>query len=233
MNRDLPYNEFVKQQLANDLIAGSDPKDNAALGFLGLSPTYWKELQLPPEIIKPTVADEWEERMDAVGRTFLGLTLGCARCHDHKFEPVTQADYYAIAGVFASVRIADRPMVGEKLWAPVKRAVTTARSKVAGLEKKVAALKKKKPAANKAGTAVKTPTFAKNYSAAIVKLKPMIYESLNEKPATLAVEKGVGISKDNFATFREGRLHAKVKDLASAYTIAFGFETICPTRLDR
>ncbi|MDC0144916.1 DUF1549 domain-containing protein, partial [Verrucomicrobia bacterium] len=162
LNRDLPYNQFVKQQLANDLIKGSNPKDNAALGFLGLSPTYWKELQLPPEIIKTTVADEWEERMDAVGRTFLGLTLGCARCHDHKFEPVTQADYYAIAGVFASVRIADRPMVSEQLWEPV----TKARSEVSELEKKVAALKKKKPAAHKADTAVKTPTFAKNYSAA-------------------------------------------------------------------
>ena len=51
-NDNLPYDEFVKRQLANDLISGSDPKDNAALGFLGLSPTYWKELQLPPEIIK-------------------------------------------------------------------------------------------------------------------------------------------------------------------------------------
>ena len=230
LNRDLPYNDFVKQQLANDLIEGSDPKNNAALGYLGLSPTYWKELQLPPEIIKTTVADEWEERMDAVGRTFLGLTLGCARCHDHKFEPVTQADYYAIAGVFASVRIADRPMVDEKLWAPVRRAVTTARSKVAGLEKKVAALKKKKPAANKAGTAVKTPTFAKNYSAAIVKLKPKIYESLNEKPAALTVEKGVGISADNYATLKEGRLHAKVKDLANAYTIAFWFRNDLPNK---
>ena len=226
LNRDLPYNDFVKQQLANDLIEGGDPKNNAALGYLGLSPTYWKELQLPPEIIKTTVADEWEERMDAVGRTFLGLTLGCARCHDHKFEPVTQADYYAIAGVFASVRIADRPMVDKKLWAPV----TTARSKVAGLEKKVAALKKKKPAANKAGTAVKTPTFAKNYSAAIVKLKPIIYESLNEIPATLTVEKGVGISADNYATLKEGRLHAKVKDLANAYTIAFWFRNDLPNK---
>ncbi len=134
LNTDLPYNKFVKQQLANDLIPGSNPKDNAALGYLGLSPTYWKELQLPPEIIKTTVADEWEERMDAVGRTFLGLTLGCARCHDHKFEPVTQADYYAIAGVFASVRIADRPMVDKKLLAPVMKA----REQVTKLEKKVA-----------------------------------------------------------------------------------------------
>ena len=75
LNRDLPYNTFVKQQLANDLIEGSDPKDNAALGFLGLSPTYWKELQLPPEIIKTTVADEWEERMDAAA--------GVRHRHDH------------------------------------------------------------------------------------------------------------------------------------------------------
>jgi hypothetical protein len=138
-NRDLPYNVFVKQQLANDLMTGSDPKDNAALGYLGLSPTYWKELQLPPEVIKTTVADEWEERMDAVGRTFLGLTLACARCHDHKFEPVTQADYYAIAGVFASVRISDRPTVSEKMWAPVAKA----RTQVAVLEKEIASLKKK------------------------------------------------------------------------------------------
>ena len=226
LNRDLPYNDFVKQQLANDLIEGSDPKNNAALGYLGLSPTYWKELQLPPEIIKTTVADEWEERMDAVGRTFLGLTLGCARCHDHKFEPVTQADYYAIAGVFASVRIADRPMVSEQLWEPV----TKARSKVSELEKKVAALKKKKPAANKAGTAVKTPTFAKNYSAALKKLKPKVHESLNEKPAALTVEKGVGISADNYATLKEGRLHAKVKNLADAYTISFWFRNDLPNK---
>ncbi len=140
LNRDLPYNEFVKQQLANDFIPGADPKDNAALGFLGLSPTYHKELKLSPEVIKTTVADEWEERMDAVGRIFLGLTLGCARCHDHKFEPVTQADYYAIAGVFASVRIADRPTMDEETWAPV----ATARAVVARLEKEVADLKKKK-----------------------------------------------------------------------------------------
>jgi len=218
LNRDLPYNEFVKQQLANDLIADSDPKDNAALGFLGLSPTYWKELQLPPEIIKTTVADEWEERMDAVGRTFLGLTLGCARCHDHKFEPVTQADYYAIAGVFASVRIADRPMVSEKLWT----LVTKARAQVAKLEKKVAELKKKKSAASKA-TGVKTPVFATGQADAIAKLKPAFYEPLNKKPTQLEVEKGVAITKDNFATFTAGRLYAKVAELGGAYTVSFWF----------
>ncbi len=139
-NRDLPYPEFIKQQLANDLIPDNDPQDNAALGFLGLSPTYWKELQLPPEVIKTTVADEWEERVDAVGRTFLGLTLACARCHDHKFEPVSQVDYYAIAGVFASVRIADRPTINDALWLPVAKA----REQVDKIEKQLVELKKDK-----------------------------------------------------------------------------------------
>ena len=91
-------------------------------------------------------------------------------------------------------------------------------------------LKKKKPASKKSNTAVKTPTFAKDYSTTIAKLKPAMYESLNEKPASLTVEKGVGISADNYATFKEGRLHAKVEDLASAYTIAFWFRNDLPNK---
>ncbi len=142
LNRDLPYDRFVLHQLANDLLPGTRPEDNAALGFLGLSPSYWKELQLPPEIIGVTVAEEWEERMDVVGRTFLGLTLGCARCHDHKSDPVSAEDYYALAGVFASVQIVDRPVVDDALWEPVR----VARAKVKSLEEKRDALKKAKPA---------------------------------------------------------------------------------------
>lgn len=141
-NTDLPYNQFVIRQLANDLLPESRPGDNAALGFIGLSPSYWKELQLPPEIIGVTVAEEWEERMDTLGRTFLGLTLACARCHDHKTDPVSAQDYYALAGVFASVKITDKPVVSEALWQPV----AAARKKVAGLEKKRDDLKKVKPA---------------------------------------------------------------------------------------
>ena len=65
--------------------------------------------------------------------------MGCARCHDHKSDPLTQADYYAIAGVFASIRIADRPIMKEELWAVVNKA----RKKVTSLEKEIVALKKK------------------------------------------------------------------------------------------
>lgn len=138
-NDDMPYDEFVMRQLAVDQMPGFKPTDLPSLGFLGLSPTYFKELQLPPEIIRTTVADEWEEHVDAVGRTFLGLTLACARCHDHKSDPVSAKDYYALAGVFASVKITERPMMSEELWRPVAKA----RAEVTKLEKERDGLKRK------------------------------------------------------------------------------------------
>ena len=98
-NRDLPYNEFVKLQLAADRLPGTAPGDLAALGFLGLGPKYYNRNRLE------VMADEWEDRVDTVTRTMLGLTVACARCHDHKFDPITTHDYYALAGVFASTRM--------------------------------------------------------------------------------------------------------------------------------
>lgn len=114
-NEDRPYDEFVRMQLAADLVADADPRDLAALGLLGVSPTYWKELKLAPSVIEVIVADEWDERLDTVTRTFLGLTVACARCHDHKFDPVTARDYYALAGVFASTQVTDRPLLPSAL----------------------------------------------------------------------------------------------------------------------
>ena len=141
LNEDMPYDRFVVRQLATDFLPECGPKDRVALGFIGLSPTYFKELQLPPEIIKTTVADEWEEHVDAIGRTFLGLTLACARCHDHKSDPITAQDYYALAGVFASVKLSELPTMGDDLWKPVEKA----RAEVASLEKQIKELAKKKP----------------------------------------------------------------------------------------
>ncbi len=139
LNEDMPYDEFVMRQLAVDQMPGFKVTDLPSLGFLGLSPTYFKELQLPPEIIRTTVADEWEEHVDAVGRTFLGLTLACARCHDHKSDPVSARDYHAVAGVFASVRITERPMMSDEVWKPV----AVAREQVGKSEKERDALKRK------------------------------------------------------------------------------------------
>ncbi|QDS94342.1 Planctomycete cytochrome C [Roseimaritima multifibrata] len=138
---DMPYDDFVRRQLATDFLDSTGPEDTPALGFLALSPAYWKELKLPCEIIRVIVADEWEERVDAVSRTFLGLTVACARCHDHKFDPISTEDYYAMAGIFASTRIAERPMIEAERFAPVQ----IAREKVGKLETELAKLKKAKP----------------------------------------------------------------------------------------
>ena len=109
-NADVPYDEFVRRQLAADRVAGLPPADLAALGFLGLSPVYHKEPKLSQEVVAAIVADEWDERLDTVTRGFLGLTVACARCHDHKFDPIGTDDYYALAGVMANTQLAERPL---------------------------------------------------------------------------------------------------------------------------
>lgn len=108
LNDDLPFDQFAQRQLAADQMPEARPEDIAGLGLLGLSPTYWKELKLAPDVIKTVVAEEWEEQITMLSGTFLGLTVACARCHDHKYDPITQQDYYGLAGVFASIRQAPR-----------------------------------------------------------------------------------------------------------------------------
>ncbi|MFM7071911.1 MAG: DUF1553 domain-containing protein [Planctomycetota bacterium] len=142
MNADLPYDDFIRRQLAADLLPGAQPPDNAALGFLGLSPSYWKELKLEPGVIKQIVADEWEERVEAIGGTFLGLTLACARCHDHKFDPISTQDYYALAGVLANTRQQDVAVIGEAEAA----AAATARKKAKELEAELGKIRGRKMA---------------------------------------------------------------------------------------
>ncbi len=138
-NKNVAFDEFTRLQLAGDLIEGTAYHDLAALGFIGLSPTYWKELRLAPDVIKVVVAEEWDERVDAVSRTFLGLTVSCARCHDHKFDPLTSKDYYALAGVFASSQLDDRPLLPEPQVAAVRLAV----EKVKSLEEQLKQIKDK------------------------------------------------------------------------------------------
>jgi len=101
-NRDLPYDEFIKLQLAADKFEGTNSPNLPALGFLGLGPKYYDRDR------RAVQADEWEDRVDTVSRALLGLTVACARCHDHKFDPITMRDYYALAGVFASTRMVNR-----------------------------------------------------------------------------------------------------------------------------
>ena len=104
-NRDLSYQQFVKEQIAGDAY-GQD----VATSFLVAGPY---DLVKSPDV-NLTLAQRQDELADMVnttGTTFLGLTLGCARCHNHKYDPVTQRDFYSIQAVFAGVEHADRPTI--------------------------------------------------------------------------------------------------------------------------
>ncbi|TVP96748.1 MAG: DUF1553 domain-containing protein [Planctomycetaceae bacterium] len=103
-NSDLPYDRFVFEQLAGDAV-GAD----VATGFLVAGP--YDLVKGQDELLQLTQRqDELADMINTAGTAFLGLTLGCARCHNHKFDPVTQSDYYALQAVFAGVQHGDREL---------------------------------------------------------------------------------------------------------------------------
>ncbi|AMV16790.1 PSD1 and planctomycete cytochrome C domain-containing protein [Planctomyces sp. SH-PL14] len=114
-NADLPYDQFVVEQIAGDLLPASDRADeerkarSAALGYFALGPVYYKDAGCAGK----AESDELDDRIDTLCRGFLGLTVSCARCHDHKFDPISTKDYYALAGVFASTEYREVPLVAD------------------------------------------------------------------------------------------------------------------------
>ncbi|HEX3313578.1 MAG TPA: DUF1549 and DUF1553 domain-containing protein, partial [Gemmataceae bacterium] len=114
-NEDMPYDRFVKMQIAADVMNMSDEerlKNLPALGFFGLGAQYYKNTDAAK-----AAADELDDRVDTLSRAFLGLTVSCARCHDHKFDPIPQQDYYSLAGIFSSCRLADVPLAPKEVVA--------------------------------------------------------------------------------------------------------------------
>jgi hypothetical protein len=104
-NNDLSYDRFIKAQLAGDLLDGQQ-RDKAVAGtaMLGQGPWWWDQAE-PVQ----GRADERNERIDMVTRGMLGLTVACARCHDHKYDPISQKDYYSLAAVFLNTTYHEYP----------------------------------------------------------------------------------------------------------------------------
>ncbi|HEY2252334.1 MAG TPA: DUF1549 and DUF1553 domain-containing protein [Planctomycetaceae bacterium] len=111
-NRDLPYDEFISRQLAGDLMQPADPAQIDAEALVATGMLAIADF-VPGDVDKQQmIADYVNDQIDVVGRAFLGLTLACARCHDHKFDPISTADYYAMAGIFFSTRLVPGPVKG-------------------------------------------------------------------------------------------------------------------------
>ncbi|MEQ9410742.1 MAG: PSD1 and planctomycete cytochrome C domain-containing protein [Fuerstiella sp.] len=101
MNRDLPYDQFVRLQLAGDILQAENPttvrNGVVATGYLAIARRFGHDIDKDIHLMH-------EDVIDNVGRTFLGLSIACARCHDHKYDPITADDYYALYGIFNSTR---------------------------------------------------------------------------------------------------------------------------------
>jgi len=104
-NNDMPYGEFLKAQLAGDLLPEPQrEKEVAGTAIMGQGPWWWDQAE-PVQ----GRADERNERIDMVTRGMLGLTVACARCHDHKYDPISQKDYYSLAAVFLNTTYHEYP----------------------------------------------------------------------------------------------------------------------------
>jgi hypothetical protein len=140
-NRDLPYQELVRLQIAGDLLPPPQPggvnRDGlVATGMLAIADF------IPGDVDKEQmIADYVNDQIDIVGRTFLGLTIACARCHDHKFDPIGTEDYYALSGVFFSTRIIPGPVAGNT---PLIRVPLLSQAEIAQAQKQDAADKQRR-----------------------------------------------------------------------------------------
>ena len=161
-NQDKPYDQFVREQIAGDQL-GVD----VGTGFLVGGP--FDIVKSPdPVLTAQQRADELDDMVSTTGTAFLGLTLGCARCHSHKFDPVSQREYYSMAAVFAGVQHGDRSL---PLPAEQRERVDKLDSEIRGLEKSLERFKTPPPSA---------PTTAKRRPAVDSK------DNLEEFPATEA-----------------------------------------------
>jgi hypothetical protein len=107
LNSDMPFDRFVRLQLAADELAPEEPRHTAALGFLRNGPSVANERT------EKVRMDELDDVVSTSSSAFLGLTVGCARCHDHKTDPIPTEDYYRLVAVFAPARFANVPLVSD------------------------------------------------------------------------------------------------------------------------
>lgn len=152
---DVPLDRFITQQIAGDLLPYASPaerrKNVTATGLLVLGPTNYEEQD--KAALRMDIVDE---QLDLIGKVFLGMTIGCARCHDHKFDPIPTRDYYALAGILRSTKLIKDPKENVAHWIdlplpldePQESAMKIKEEKLTALNSE---LEKAKLAAKKAG----------------------------------------------------------------------------------
>ncbi|MGB7345647.1 MAG: PSD1 and planctomycete cytochrome C domain-containing protein [Pirellulaceae bacterium] len=179
-NKDKPFDRFSIEQLAGDLLPSANEETKTATGYLVLGAKVLAE----PDREKLEM-DTIDEQLDAMGKAFLGMTFGCVRCHDHKFDPIKQTDYYALAAIFKSTKtFGDSNQGAIKHWHEHSFADDQQTAKIAKVDAIIA--DKKKSATNFknetfAAIRAESRTRAAQYLAAATQFAPTA--SLNEVAA--------------------------------------------------
>lgn len=176
-NDDKPYDRFLTEQIAGDLLPAANRETKTATGFLVLGAKVLAE----PDREKLEM-DSIDEQLDSTGKAFLGMTFGCVRCHDHKFDPIKQSDYYALAAIFKSTKTFGDSNTGAiKHWNEHSFASEQQLAKLKEVDAKIA---KKTAAAN----AFKSKTMAAIRSAARAKAVDYLVAATRFEPTTGLVE---------------------------------------------
>ena len=209
-NRDTPYDRFLTEQIAGDLLPYENDAERdrqlVATGFLAIGAKPAKAMNNNFDM--DVVADQ----INVVGTAIMGLSVACARCHDHKHDPIPTRDYYALAGIFTSTQTLWGKAANEGLTAPA-----TPLHELKTMKREDA-----KPDPTLAMTAG-VPKFDKNYDKAIAALKPELHLKLESLPKGFTTKKDIKFTKENTGAFNGGWLEGQLKTNHEAYTVSFWF----------
>ena len=211
-NADVPYDRFLTEQIAGDLLPAKNAEQRnrqlIATGFLaiGSKPAAAMNKDFPMDVV--------DNQINVISTGVMGLSVACARCHDHKHDPIPTRDYYAMAGIFTSTQTLYGNAGNEKLTAPP----TPLHELVSEWNPNVSP---------KQASANGVLALSQAYHSSVQKSKPTIYASLTEAPKTL--ESMVAkFDKQNFARVNNSSIHGQLPTSAKAYSVSFWFRNDMP-----
>lgn len=203
-NRDVPYDRFIKEQIAGDLLSVDDVEERnrnlVATGFLAIG-------SKPAKAMNENFAmDVVDDQINVVTTALLGMSVSCARCHDHKHDPISSKDYYGLAGIFKST---------ETLWGKAANEALTAPSTP------LHELLDRLPDNQEDNSRV--PVFRSELKEVTEGLNPLVYSTLKEATNEIALEKGISLSDEDYAKCNNGRMRVKSTVPYDNYSVSFWF----------
>lgn len=206
VNHDVPYDQFLIEQIAGDLLpfdtAGQRNRNLVATGFLAIGSKPASAMN------KDFAMDVVDDQINVVCKSVMGISVACARCHDHKHDPIPTKDYYALAGIFSSTETLYGAAGNEKLTAPPTP---------------LHELRLSFPSDAKLPDRTPTPQFPQDYADQIGQLKPSFQASLKEASERFTVKPAAKYSSETFATVQDLTISGNLDEAVESYSVAFWF----------